>query len=315
MGDATKFRGDTGALGTVTRHYGGFITSGERFHGIWEDQKGLAFIDREWSQTKPWEAPLREVEGYFNFYVQSKAHLQCGEFNGKPSHTKCRPGAVQLVKPDETVHTAGVGDTRIFQISLSPSYLTEYRARNFAMPVGIDLQTRELDDIGLTTLTRAHQDAAQYGLTMRQLYFDQLREAMVRRIISVYSVGKNGARSRSETLTPATTRTVVDYIDAYLSSDLRLTELSKVAGVSRAHFARSFQQVIGMSPHMYVQQRRLIRAMDLLRGGPHTANQIASLTGFADAAHLARVFRLKFGVSPSQVRQSSRYGRNIEAAM
>jgi AraC family transcriptional regulator len=150
---------------------------------------------------------------------------------------------------------------------------------------------------------------------MRQLYFDQLREAMVRRIISVYTVGKNGVRSRSETLTPATTRTVVDYIDASLSHDLRLTDLSKVAGFSRAHFARSFQQVIGMSPHMYVQQRRLIRAMDLLREGPHTANEIASLTGFADAAHLARVFRLKFGISPSQVRRSSRYGRNIGAAM
>jgi AraC family transcriptional regulator len=220
---------------------------------------------------------------------------------------------MQLMKPDETVHTAGVGETRIFQISLSPAYLTEYRGRNFAMPVGIDLDTRQLDDVGLATLARAHQDAARYGLTMRQLYFDQLREAMVRRIISVYSVGRDGMKRRAETLTPATTRTVIDYIDAYLAHDLRLNELSKVAGVSRAHFARSFQQVIGMSPHMYVQHRRLIRVMDLLHERLHTTNEIASLTGFADAAHLARVFRLKFGVPPSRIRRSRLNGSNIEA--
>jgi AraC family transcriptional regulator len=168
------------------------------------------------------------------------------------------------MRPDETVHTAGVGETRIFQISLSPAYLAEYRRREFAMPAGIDLESRQIDDIGLATLARAHQDTAQYGLTMRQLYFDQLREAMVRRIISVYSVQRDGLKRRAETLTPTTTRTVVEYIDAYLSHDLRLAELSKVAGVSRAHFARSFQQVLGMSPHMYVQHRRLFRAMDLL---------------------------------------------------
>jgi AraC-like DNA-binding protein len=299
---AIQFRGSSAAMGAVTGHYGGFIASGEHFHGVWEESQGLAFIDRARLELGRWQAPMGEVEGFYSFYVQSKAHLQCGEFNGKPTWAMCRPGAVQLMKPDDTVHTAGFGETRIFQISLSPSYLTEYLGRHFVVPAGMDLDTRQFDDIGLAALARAHQDGAQYGLTMRQLYFDQLREAILHRIISVYSVGKDAAQKRVETLVPKTTRALIDYIEANLSHDLRLAELAKIAGLSRAHFARSFLRVMGMSPHRYVQHRRLHRAMTLLRRRSLTTSQIASSTGFVDAAHLARVVRLKFGVSPSRIR-------------
>lgn len=299
---AGQFREGPDVMGVVTRHYSAFKASGERFHGIWEEKRGLAFIDREWLHLSRWEAPMGEVKGFYNFYVQSKAHLQCGEFNGKTSRAMCRRGAVQFMKPDETVHTAGIGQTRIFQISFLPSYVTDYLGRHFRMPSGSDLGTRQLGDIGIATLARAHQDAMQYGLTMRQLYFDQLREAIVRRIVSLYGVGQGDAKKRIETLVPTTTRTLIDYIEANLSHDLRLTELSKVAGLSTAHFARSFLQVLGMSPHRYVQHRRLNRALALLRKRSLSTSEIASLTGFVDAAHLARAFRLGLGVPPSLIR-------------
>jgi hypothetical protein len=99
-------------VGIVASHYGSFVTSGERFNGVWEEEEGLAFIDREWRQSLRWEAPRREIEGFYNFYIQSESHLQCGEFNGVPSRNQCRVGAVQFMQPDETVHTAGVGQTR-----------------------------------------------------------------------------------------------------------------------------------------------------------------------------------------------------------
>ncbi len=225
----------------------------------------------------------------------------------------CRSGAVQLMMPDDTVHTAGLGQTRIFQISVSPSYLSDYLSRNFVMPAGMDLETRQFDDIGLATLANAHQSASGYGFTMRQLYFDQLREAMVRRIVSVYSVGRAAAKKRAETLVPATTRLLLDFIEANLGQDLRLADLAKIAGLSRAHFARSFQQVLSMSPHVYVQHRRLHRAAELLRQHNEPTKEIARLTGFADAAHLARAFRLKFGISPSRLRRFGGNSTNLEA--
>lgn len=289
-------------LGLVASHYGSFITSGERFNGVWEEKEGLAFLDREWRQTLRWEAPRGEIEGFYNFYIQGKPHLQCGEFNGVPSRSQCRVGAVQIMQPDETVHTAGVGPTRIFQISISPAYLTSYVQRNFVMPSGVDLRTRQLDDVGLAELARAHNQAALSGQPMRQLYFDQLREAILNRILSLYSTRRCLSKERAESLVPTKTRLLLQFVEANLDRDLRLQELAAIAGISRAHFARSFHKVMGMSPHRYVQHRRLNRAVELLRGRAHPIKDIAKLSGFADASHLTRCFKHNFGAVPSEVR-------------
>jgi AraC-like DNA-binding protein len=292
----------------VTGHYGAFITSGERFKGIWEEEQGIAFIDRAWPQPVRWEAPRREIEGFYNFYIQSKPHLQCGEFNGVPARAYCRAGAVQFVKPDETVHTAGVGDTRIFQICISPEYLTAYLGRNFTVPAGVDLQTRQLDDFGLAELVRAHNAAAEYGICMRQLFFDQIREALLNRIVVLYSSEDLHKKGGPETLVPVKARNLIEYVEAHLGEDLRLAELAAVVGLSRAHFARGFRKSMGMSPHLFVQHRRLNRAIQLLQRNVHPIKEIASLCGFADAAHLTRSFKLKFGFAPSQLRRESKSG-------
>jgi AraC family transcriptional regulator len=294
-------RHQDGNPGAVTTHYGSFITAGEHFRGVWEEERGLAFMDREWTENPRWEAPRREIEGYYNFYIQSKPHLQCGEFNGVPSRALCRAGTVQFVKPDETVHTAGAGETRIFQICISSSYLSSYVERDFIVPAGVDLQSRQLDDIGLAKLARAHNWGSQFGLSMRELYFDELREAMLRRILGLYSTHKLRPKERAESLVPAKTRTVVDFIEANLSMDLRLETLAKVVGLSRAHFARSFRKMTGMSPHLYVQHRRLSRATELLYGRALEIKDIAKVSGFANASHMTRCFKSKFGALPSQI--------------
>jgi AraC-like DNA-binding protein len=285
----------------VSRHYQAFISSGEHFRSVWEEEQGIAFLDREWSEPATWEAPYLEIQGCYNFYVQSKSHLQCGEFNGIPSRARCRVGAVQCVRPDETVHTAGVGQTRILQVSFSARYLNEYLDRNFAMPAGIDLATRQFDDLGLSFLARGHHEATDNGLPCGRLYFDEIREAVLNRIVDVFNVGRKRHLERHETLVPARVRNIVDYVEQNLHRHLRLVELAAVAGVSRAHFARSFRNAIGMSPHGFVVHRRLNRAAHLLHKRNLPIHEIANRCGFADAAHLTRCFKSRFGVPPSRL--------------
>jgi AraC-like DNA-binding protein len=285
----------------VSRHYQAFISSGEHFRSVWEEEQGIAFLDREWSEPATWEAPYLEIRGYYNFYVQSKSHLQCGEFNGVPSRARCRVGAVQCVRPDETVHTAGVGQTRILQVTVSSRYLNDYLDRNFAMPAGIDLVTRQFDDLGLSVLARAHHEATDNRLPFSQLYFDEIREAVLNRIVHVYTVNRKPRLVRCETLVPARVRNIVDYIEQNLHRHLRLVELAAIAAVSRAHFARSFRNAMGMSPHGFVVHRRLNRVAHLLRKRNLAIHEIANQCGFADAAHLTRCFKSRFGAPPSRL--------------
>ncbi|WP_263357240.1 helix-turn-helix domain-containing protein [Acidicapsa ligni] len=287
----------------IRQHYQRFAASGERFRNIWEEEKGIAFIDRGWLEPAKWEAPHPEPQGFYHFYIQSKRHLQCGEFNGRPSRIECRIGTVQNVRPDETVHTAGVGATRIFQISFSSDYLTEYLDTNFVMPRGVELRTRQLDDLGLEQIARAQHEALDCGIAGRKLYFDEIHEAALGRILALYAPRSLRENSVREILVPARARAVIDYIEANLAEDLRLSELCSVARVSRAHFARGFRKVVGMSPHKFVMQRRLSRAIQLVRYGDTPMKEIARLCGFADAAHLTRCFKSQFSSAPSLLRE------------
>jgi AraC family transcriptional regulator len=102
-----------------------------------------------------------------------------------------------------------------------------------------------------------------------------------------------------EVLAPARARRVVDYIDANFACDLRLVELSSVAGVSRAHFARAFRNTVGMAPHTFVLQRRFARAVECLAPRTLSMREVAARCGFADQAHLTRAFKSPFGHPPS----------------
>jgi AraC-like DNA-binding protein len=56
-----------------------------------------------------------------------------------------------------------------------------------------------------------------------------------------------------------------DHIDRHYGRAIDLDELAGVAGVSKFHFARSFEAAYGLTPIRYLTLRRVERAQDLLR--------------------------------------------------
>jgi len=103
-------------------------------------------------------------------------------------------------------------------------------------------------------------------------------------------------------LSPAVTRRVRDYIEGHLDEKMRLDGLAALAGLSTDHFARAFQQSVGVPPHTYLLRRRLEHVEHMLRETHAPLSEIALATGFSDQSHLTRHFRRWSGMSPRQVR-------------
>ena len=95
---------------------------------------------------------------------------------------------------------------------------------------------------------------------------------------------------------------VRDYIEAHLDDNLSLTVLADIACLSPYHFSRSFKQAAGVGPHRYVIQRRVERAIRLLRLTQQPLAWIAQQAGFADQSHLTQIFRREIGVTPGRYR-------------
>ena len=89
------------------------------------------------------------------------------------------------------------------------------------------------------------------------------------------------------------------FIDENLHRTIHAKDLSALAQRSTAHFSRSFKQALGEPPHAYVVRRRLQRACQLIITSSASLSEIALSVGFADQAHMCKLFKRAFGQSPS----------------
>jgi AraC-like DNA-binding protein len=103
-------------------------------------------------------------------------------------------------------------------------------------------------------------------------------------------------------LSPAMKHRICDFIESHISEKISLGTLSSMAGLSPHHFARSFQQSVGMPPHRYLLRRRLEHVEQMLRDTQLPLSHIALAVGFSDQSHLNRHFRRFTGMSPSLAR-------------
>jgi len=96
-----------------------------------------------------------------------------------------------------------------------------------------------------------------------------------------------------------------DAMDRAYAEPLDIAALSRIAGVSEAHFIRTFRATFGETPHRYLQRRRVERSMFLLREGDRSVTDICLDVGFQSLGTFSRTFREIVGQSPLSFRRSS----------
>ena len=92
-----------------------------------------------------------------------------------------------------------------------------------------------------------------------------------------------------------------ELLDAAIARVVSSSELEAATGLTRHELARQFRAALGTSPYRYSLMRRLDRAAALLRRGEPLAD-VALDTGFADQAHLTRMFKAAHGLPPARHR-------------
>lgn len=93
-----------------------------------------------------------------------------------------------------------------------------------------------------------------------------------------------------------------DYIAANYFSHITIDGISKDLGIDRRYFSRIFTKYTGVSPQKYLVTYRLERAKALLASGNYTVGEVASSVGYDDIFAFSKIFKKKYGVSPSQVK-------------
>ncbi|PCC71225.1 AraC-type DNA-binding protein [Nannocystis exedens] len=86
---------------------------------------------------------------------------------------------------------------------------------------------------------------------------------------------------------------------------LTLDELAEYAGLDKYHLCRAFRAQVGMPPHAYLTQLRILHAKALLAAGARPKD-IAPQVGLYDQSQLNRHFRRIVGMTPGQYSAKNR---------
>lgn len=99
----------------------------------------------------------------------------------------------------------------------------------------------------------------------------------------------------------------------YTDPQLNVNELAHTLKVHRATLFRAFRQAYRMTPSVYLQNRRLHHAMELLKAGQLSVKEVARESGIPDANYFTKLLRRKSGFSPREFCANYRKGRLIQS--
>ncbi|MET0438297.1 MAG: AraC family transcriptional regulator [Devosia sp.] len=100
-------------------------------------------------------------------------------------------------------------------------------------------------------------------------------------------------------LSPRKLKVATQYLAENCFENIRLEDIAMLAGLSPSYFSAAFKASTGLTPHQWQMQERVAHVKTLLAGGKASISEAAAACGFADQAHLTRVFKRHGGLTPA----------------
>ena len=129
---------------------------------------------------------------------------------------------------------------------------------------------------------------------------EQLEDFVQKRLFECAAVTAD-ARVKKEN--PAVKK-ALEYIEENLSEDVSLDSAARAAGVSSFYLSKLFKEECGETFVNYISDRRLEKAKSLLSGTDFSIKEISAQVGYNDQNYFSKLFKGKFGLSPTEFRSS-----------
>ena len=133
------------------------------------------------------------------------------------------------------------------------------------------------------------QPEAEYDF---QLIFGQI-------LLELSKLLRNSATSSSAFLV----NRIAYYIHENVSEAVTLTDLAEHFGLSKSYILKLFRQNFNTTVTVYINNVKLDHAAQLLITSMMNINEISEFLGYSDPAYFSRLFKRRFGVSPSKYTQ------------
>lgn len=96
----------------------------------------------------------------------------------------------------------------------------------------------------------------------------------------------------------------VNYINSNYTTDIKLSALSEMCGISPSYFSKLFKKTYGEGVTAAINKMRVEKAKELLIKTKKTVGDIAYETGFDECGYFIKTFKKYTGVTPNSFRES-----------
>lgn len=127
--------------------------------------------------------------------------------------------------------------------------------------------------------------------------------ALVLRLIELLGGYAPDWHEDSSVFPPPAINRIVEYIDSHMHRHIGLVEIASLVGLSPSHCARKFRRTEGLSLERFVNRRRLMKALELLRNSSTPLSLVALDLGFCSQSHFTRLFSSQTGMTPAKYRK------------
>ena len=137
-----------------------------------------------------------------------------------------------------------------------------------------------------------------YHLALKGCYFEFFYILFTNSTVRDETDRKNRARDLERT------KLILSYIDENYKEAISITDIASYCGFSESHFMRFFKNTMGVSFVSYLNDFRLNVAARLLSTNDESVLSVAENCGFFNLSYFNRMFKKKYGVTPSRYRET-----------
>lgn len=234
-------------------------------------------------------------KGYTLQLVQDGKGLMQGMFARRLIKVPLRAGSFSLLLPDSPLEFTWNETVTLVHLQLGKSTIEQF---THTISNDIKLLPRPyFYDSLIEQITKNLMEELASGSLLGAAYADALAQALALHLLRYYS-SASVARTHHKGLSAEQLQQVDDFIDQFLSTEIRCRDLATLLGMPVTSFARYFKALTGLPPHQYLIRRRVEKAKELLKKGVDSVAEVAQMVGFFDQSHLVRHFKGLVGVTP-----------------
>lgn len=115
---------------------------------------------------------------------------------------------------------------------------------------------------------------------------------------------RDGAAPRPVSQSLAHMKVILKHVETHYQEKLTIREMARLCGFSGSHFMKFFRQQMGVSFVDYLNDYRLTMAARMLSASSDTVTTVAGACGFENLSYFNRLFKRKFGTTPTRYRKN-----------